>query len=465
MGFSLAEIEAATGGKVLAGDACACGRVVIDSRRVEPGDLFIAIPGERFDGHDFAAAAFSAGARAAVVSRPVPAPAGAAVVLVRDTVKALGDLARFHRRRYSLPIVSVTGSTGKTTTKEMIAAIGAIGRRVAKTTGNMNNEIGLPLTLLELQPEDGLLVVEMGMRGPGQIAYLAGVAEPGIGVVTNIGVAHLELLGTQAAIARAKAELLEALPGDGAAVINADDAYASYLAERTRARVLGFGFGSAAAIRAIDVHEIPGGSEFTIAASGWRELKVVLNVPGLHQVANALAAAAVAHALGYPPEHVREGLAGFSPERGRGLELQSAGGWTVIDDTYNANPASVTAALRALASRPCRGRRVAILADMLELGPAAATGHRSVGAAAAGSGLALLLTYGDLAAQIGSEAAQAGLPSATIRHYRDKERLTADLLSWLRPGDLILVKGSRGMHMEDIVDSLAGGITPRSAGG
>ena len=284
MGFSLAEISAATGGSISGRAGLFFPRVAIDSRCVQPGDLFVAIPGERYDGHQFVPAAIAAGARGVMVARELAIPPGIGVVLVPDTIRALGALARFHRRRFDLPVVAVTGSTGKTSTKEMIAAVGAIRRRVARTSGNQNNEIGLPLTLLGLSADDELLVVEMGMRGPGQIAELAALAEPGIGVVTNIGQTHLELLGTQDAIAEAKGELVQALPAGGTAVLNNDDPFCLTLAGRTRARVLRYGLGPEADVRAIDLRQSAEGGRFTLVAPGWPETEVVLAVPGRHHV-------------------------------------------------------------------------------------------------------------------------------------------------------------------------------------
>ena len=454
MGFSLAEIASATGGRLVGDPEGYCRRVVIDSRLVAPGDLFVAIIGERHDGHDFIPQAAAAGARAFVASRPMEVPAGLSAVFVGDTVAALGAIARHHRRRFDLPVVAVTGSTGKTTTKEMIAAIGGVRRRVARTEGNLNNEIGLPLTLLSLSPGDELLVVEMGMRGPGQIAALAAIAEPQVGVVTNIGLTHLELLGSQEAITAAKGELVAALPASGTAVLNADDPRCLSLARKTRARVLRFGLGEGAEVRAVDLAGDPEGSSFTLRAPEGVAFPVRLSVPGLHQVRNALAAAAAALAVGCGPEEIRAGLAGFGLRRGRGAAVEATGGWTVIDDTYNANPASMEAALAVLAARSPRGRRIAVLGDMLELGPASGEAHRAVGHLAARAGVALLLTFGREARGIGLGAVSAGLPPDAVRHYENKEELLADLRETLRPGDLVLVKGSRGMRMEEIVSGL-----------
>ncbi|MGQ9779761.1 MAG: UDP-N-acetylmuramoyl-tripeptide--D-alanyl-D-alanine ligase [Bacillota bacterium] len=454
MGFSLAEVAEATGGRLVGDPGLYCFRVSIDSREVKPGDLFFALIGARHDGHEFILQAVAAGAKAFVASRPVEVPAGVGAVFVPDTVAALGALARYHRRRFRLPVVAVTGSTGKTTTKEMLAAIGAVRHRVAKNEGNFNNEIGLPLTLLALSPQDELLVVEMGMRGRGQIAALAAIAEPEVGVVTNIGLTHLELLGSQEAIAEAKGELVAALPAFGTAVLNGDDARCAALAAKTAARVVRFGLGEGAEVKASELIEGPEGSSFILHAPGGMSFPVRLNVPGRHQVQNALAAAAAALAVGLTPEEIQAGLAGFGLSRGRGGSVLAPGGWTVIDDTYNANPASMEAALRVLAARPTSGRRVAVLGDMLELGPATEEAHREIGRQAAGAGLSLLLTFGEAARGIGLGAMEAGFPSAAVRHYEEKTALLETLRTFLRPGDVVLVKGSRGMRMEEIVAGL-----------
>lgn len=457
MEFSLTEVREATGGELLGTIGSVCTGISIDSRRLKPGDLFVAIIGERHDGHAFVQAAVAAGAPAVVVSRPVDVPEGTGVVLVKDTTAALGGLARHHRRRFSLPVVAVTGSSGKTTVKEMIAAVAAVKHRVAKTVGNRNNEIGLPLTLLGLDRRDEILVVEMGMRGPGQIAALAAVAEPDIGVVTNIGLTHLELLGTREAIAAAKGELLAALPRDGTAVINADDPYYETLAAMTGARVLSFGFGDAARVRGSAFKPAAEGSVLSVDGPSFSGFRLVLRAPGRHHAIDALAAAAAACALGYTTEEIQAGLEGFAPERGRGAALQSERGFVVLDDTYNANPDSMAAALAVLAAQPCTGRRMAVLADMLELGPSAQAAHREIGKTAAAAGIALLLTTGDLATEIAAGAKAAGFPATRMRHYPDRRALIADLQEIVRAGDVVLVKGSRGMHMEEVVDALMGG--------
>ncbi|PZN08267.1 MAG: UDP-N-acetylmuramoylalanyl-D-glutamate--2,6-diaminopimelate ligase, partial [Bacillota bacterium] len=441
------------GGQVVAGDP---GTVVtgatVDSRRVRAGDLFFALPGRRADGHAFVAAALAAGARAAVVHREVEAPGGA-LIRVPDTVVALADLARWLRRqRPDLAVVGITGSLGKTTTKEMAAAV--LGRRfrVLKSEGNYNTEIGLPLTLLGLEPGHEAAVLEMAMRGPGEIARLASIAEPQVGVVTVVAESHLEFLGSLERVAAAKGELVEALPPDGVAVLNADDPRVLAMRQRTSARVLTFGRGEAD-VRAHAVESLgPAGSRFLLQYGG-REVPVRLAIPGPAAVTCALAAAATGVALGVPLEEIAAGLAGVRPAAMRN-EVRRIGSWTVYIDCYNASPTSTVAALTTLREVAGRGRAVAILGDMFELGALAEEGHRRVGRHAARTA-DVLLAVGQWAPSVLEGWREAGGDAARAAAYPDKAALVADLNRWLQPGDAILVKGSRGMEMERVVEALA----------
>lgn len=475
--FTAAEAAAAAGGRLWRGSGREeIRRAVVDSREVRAGDLFVAVPGARADGHDYVGQAFARGAAAALVSRPpaegaAPAgeagtpegdpgapdgsgPGGGALILVDDTVAALGRLAAHHRRRFPVEVVGVTGSVGKTTTKEMIAAVLARRFRVLKSPGNYNTEIGLPLTLLGLRPEHQVAVLEMGMRGEGQIRYLAGIAAPRLGVLTVIAETHVELLGSVEAVARAKRELIEALPADGVAVLNADDPRQRRMPEATAARVLWYGLGEGAQVTAVDVRPRgPAGTAFRLRAPGFAEVPVTLPLPGRHHVLDALAAAAAGLALGVPPEEAAGGLESLSlPDKRSRLLL--SGGLTLIDDTYNASPASMKAALATL-EEVAGGRRVAVLGDMLELGERAEAGHREVGRAAAAAGVDLLVTVGDLSRHVREGALEAGLPAERARHYAGRAAAAAWLCKALRPGDTVLVKGSRGMRMEEVVEALA----------
>lgn len=435
--------------------------MVTDSRAVRPGDLFVAIPGARVDGHRFVVEAFRRGAVAALVSRPVETDAGAgaaeagAVILADDTVLALGRLGAWRRDRFAGTVVAVTGSVGKTTTKEMVAAVLGTRLKALKSPGNYNTDVGLPLTLLDLSPAHQAVALEMGMRGPGEIRYLARLARPQVGVVTLIGETHVELLGSVENIARAKGELVEELPPDGVAILNADDPWQRGMAADTRARVVWYGLGEGAQVTAADIEPRgAAGVSFTLRAPGLAEgeAAVRLPLPGRHHVADALAAAAVGLVLGLTLEEVRRGLERVEPAAMRSLILP-LGGFTVIDDTYNASPASMKAALASL-REVATGRRVAVLGDMLELGGHAGAGHREVGRAVAAAEVDVLVTVGERAREIGAGATEAGLPGGHAHHCDGTGEAVERLRGLLHPGDTVLVKGSRGMRMEEVVQAL-----------
>jgi len=456
--FTAAEILEATGGSLVGGarDASCCG-FATDSRTVGAGQCFIALRGESFDGHDFAAAALQAGAGGAILSlRPedLPSrPAAGFIIIVEDTLKALGDLARVQRSRFNLPLIGVTGSTGKTTTKDMTAAILACRGPVAATPENYNNEIGVPLALLSLAPEHQAAVIEMAMRGPGEIAYLASLARPTIGVVTNVGLSHLERLGSPEAIADAKAELVEAV-GEGAAVLNADDPYCERMSRRARGRVVSFGLSEAAHFRAVEITAAQDGTLFRLVSPAG-ETQARLSAPGRHQVLNALAAAAAAMQAGATLDQVAAGLGAFATSHRRAQLMESKAGFRILDDCYNASPASVEAALELLSDLSGK-RKVAILGDMLELGPSAPELHRAIGEQAGATGLDLVIAVGELGRWI-AEGAHAVMAREAVRWTASNEQAAAWALESLAPGDLVLVKASRAMAFEHITERLAGG--------
>jgi UDP-N-acetylmuramoyl-tripeptide--D-alanyl-D-alanine ligase len=455
--------DAATwsGGELVRGDAEAELRgVSIDTRTLAPGVLFVAIPGPRHDGHDHLAAALGAGARGLAVARgralpEIPDPR-LPVVAVDDTTAALGRIALGHRRGFDGPLVAITGSNGKTTTKEMCAAILSLGGPTLRNRGNLNNQYGLPLTLLEREAYHRRVVVELGMNHRGEIAALTELALPDVGVVTNVGSAHVEHLGSRDEIARERGDLLAALPETGTAVVNAGDAYADALARRTRARVLRFGLADGSGAPDVAASEVAceaGAFVFTLDAPQGRT-RVRVQGLGAPTVQNALAAAAAALAAGASLAEVAEGLARYRPVAGRLERRELPGEIVLIDDSYNANPQSMEVALRLLAGSEAPGRRVAVLGDMGELGATAAEAHRATGRLVAELGIDLLVAVGGHAGEMAAAAAAAGMDVAGIRTAGSSDEAAALLDDLLGKGDLLLLKGSRSMKMERVAKRL-----------
>jgi len=453
-GLTADELAAVTAGRLLARSSRLVLGAAVDSREVVSGNLFVALPGERTDGHRFVGDAIATGAAAVVVARPpedpIPAGSDVTVVQVDDALRGLQAIAADWRKRFDPLVVGVTGSIAKTSAKEAIAMVLAAALVTLKNEGNKNNEIGLPLTLMRLRPDHQAAVLEMGMYTGGEIADLAAMARPEIGVVTAVQGVHLSRIGTIEAVERAKGELVEALPSDGVAVLNADDERVSRMRMRTNARVVTYGFAADADVRAESV-ESAGleGMRFTLVATGERQDAAI---PGLGRLAvhNALAAAAVGLAAGLDPGRVVAALArGWSaPHRGA---IVRAGGVTIVDDAYNASPASVEAALELLAGLP--GRRIAVLGEMLELGAEDEEGHERVGAAAAAV-VDRLIVVGDGAAGIDRGARKAGIPPERSEVVADRGAALDRLLEVLRPGDVVLVKASRGIALELLVEDL-----------
>ncbi len=504
--FSVAEVARVTGGQIERLDPAPDGGrdrtpdpaevfltgVEVDSRLIRQGDLFCALPGERVDGHDFVGRAFAAGALAALVSRePVLACDGRGAVgggsgslsgrfLVRvpESLEALGRLAAWHRRRFDLPVVGVTGSVGKTTTKDLIASTLRRRFRVLATPGNLNTDIGLPLTLFELGPEHEVACLEMGMRGPGEIERLAAIARPSVGVLTIVGPVHIELLGSVEAIARAKEELLWSLPSSGTAVLNADDERVAAMARTHRerlARVLTYGLERPADVsaRSID-HEGEEGTRFEVVLAGRaRELAGAsgigwFRVPlaGRHSVSNALAAVAVGLLFGMDPEDIRSGLARAEVSAMR-QEVFDVGGVRVVNDAYNASPPSMAAAVALLVElrRKRGGKAVAVLGDMLELGDHSEPAHRGVGRTVAAAGIDHLVAVGPQAAAIAEEARKAGLGPGRVAWFADVPEAAEEVLRLAGPGDTVLVKASRGLRLERLVERVLAGLRERGGGG
>jgi UDP-N-acetylmuramoyl-tripeptide--D-alanyl-D-alanine ligase len=450
--FSAADAVRWTGGELVRGESeSSFAGVTIDSRNVPAGSLFVAIAGARFDGHDFLDDAVRAGAAGCLVRLGHKAPERAScAIAVEDTTRALGALAAGHRRRHAGPLVAITGSNGKTTTKEMCAAIFAVSGPCLKNEGNLNNEFGLPITLLRRGAEHKSVVVELGMNHRGEIARLAAIAQPRVGVITNAGTAHIEHLGSRENIALEKGDLVAALEADATAVLNADDPLVLAQATRTRARVVRFGRGEQADVRADGVSATHDGRHrFALSAP---QGKVEVSVAGLGEttVPNALAAAAAALASGVSLADVAAGLRHYSPVAGRLTPIALARGGLLIDDTYNANPQSMEVALRTLA-RGDGGRRIAVLGDMGELGEYGADAHRDAGALAAQLGIDRLYAVGSHAGEVVAAARAAGMDAASLHAGRDWEETAQRVLDGLAAGDRVLVKGSRSMKMERIV--------------
>ena len=429
----------------------------VDSRRVTPNSCYVALQGARADGHRFVVEALRAGASAALVDRPVdlPSDVDAAVVLVADPLVALQELAAWWRRRHDVRVVGITGSTGKTIAKEITADVLSRTLRTLRNEGNLNSETGLPMTLLRLEPEHEVAVLEMSMYTVGEIARLAELAQPEVGVVLAVHPAHLERAGSIERIAQAKAELPLALPRDGLAVLNADDARVATMRDLTRAEVRTFGLGSSADVRAEDVVSRGlEGTEFTLRAP-WGDRRVASATPGRHLVPHALAAAAVAEHFAVPLDEVVAALAAGSHAAHRMSVAEAASGARLVDDTYNASPISMAAALDFLAETPLAPgrRRLAVLGDMLELGPDEERLHREIGARAAGSvdGLVAVGERGRWIAD-GARAAGAGM----VVTADDADEAAAVLERDLAPGvgDLVLLKASRGIGLERAVDLL-----------
>ncbi|MBK9516420.1 MAG: UDP-N-acetylmuramoyl-tripeptide--D-alanyl-D-alanine ligase [Anaeromyxobacter sp.] len=456
--FTAAELAAATGGRWLDSPPPGVEGLSTDTRAVVAGSLFVALRGERFDAHAFLGEASRAGAAAALVhDDAAPAP-GLPRLLVGDTLAALGAVARHHRRRFDLPVVAVTGSNGKTTTREMTAAILATRGPVLKTEGNLNNEVGVPLTLLRLTGEHRAAVIELGMNHPGEIGRLTALALPQVGVVTNAAAAHLAGLGTVDGVADAKAELWQGLPPGGVAVANADDPRLLRRAQASGRRLLTFATGRQRRGDVVVLEVLSQdatGLRFLLGV-GNRELEVALPLVGAHNAANAAAAACAAIAMGCDDREIVRGLAGVAPV-GRRLRLERLpSGVLLVDDCYNANPSSMTAALHTLRdlARAEGGRAVAALGDMLELGPGELELHRAVGAEAAAAGVDRLLAFGPRSAALLAGARAAGLPPAHTFHTEDVAALCAETRATLRAGDVLLVKASRGLKLERLVEAL-----------
>lgn len=450
--FSFAEIATATGGVIHGPADGVISAVSSDSRRVMPGELFVALRGDRFDGHDFIAEVASKGVSAVLAEvLPQNGVEGVTLVIVPDTLRALGDLAAAWRRRFNLPIVAITGSNGKTTSKEMLAAILDQTGSGLKTAGNLNNLIGLPQMLFKLEKGHRWAVLEMGMSEPGEIDRLAEIAAPQTGIVLNAFAAHLQSMGDVASVARAKGELLLRLPVGGCAIVNADDALIAAQPIADGVKRLSFGMNdadvTASGVESLGVD----GQRFMLHLPG-HSLTVQLHAFGRHNIYNALAAAAAAFVLGITPEKIASGLENFRPYDKR-FQLETVGGLNLIDDSYNANPASMAAALKTLAELKGDKRAFVALGDMLELGGNEVELHRALGAEAAKVADRLYLC-GNLAACMAEEAIAAGMDPDAIICTPNHDEIVVDIVAYAQAGDFVLTKGSRGMRMDIVAEGI-----------
>jgi UDP-N-acetylmuramoyl-tripeptide--D-alanyl-D-alanine ligase len=455
---TLEEVARYSGGRLLKGNpALTVDRLHTDTRTLSAGDCFVALQGERFDGHAFVGQVRNRGAVAALVSRQPSAtevPDDLALVEVPDTLEGLQRFAATYRRLLSTRVIGVTGSSGKTSTKELIAAVLRVRFKTKATEGNLNNHIGVPLTLIRLDEDDQYGVVEMGMNHPGEIAPLAHMAAPQIGVISSIGPAHIEFFEDQAAIAAEKAQLIAALPEDGLAVLNSDDEWSRRIADRTRARVVWVGSGPESTWRAEDLHVETDHLSFLLRHNG-SSARVRLPVVNRVMVGNALLAAAVGRDCGLTMEEIARGLESVKLPGARMQVLNIEGAW-IINDSYNANPDSMKAALTALHEFPHAVRRIAVLGTMGELGVHSTELHFVTGEFAAKKGVEYLIAVGPQAEAFTRGAIAGGLTHQQVVSARDANEAAVALKPMLREGDAVLVKGSHFMGLERLVEALSG---------
>lgn len=465
--FSLLEIAQATKGLMVRGDFSTEVRgVSTDTRTLQNDSLFIPLKGENFDGHNYLLQAAANGAIAALIEKSTAVnieslPDDLALIVVEDALDALGDLAAFHRRRFEVPVVAITGSYGKTTTRAMIAAALSPKYKVLTAQGNFNNEIGVPQTLLQLDETHQVIVIEMGMRGTGQIEYLSEISAPTIGVITNIGPQHIELLGSIQNIAQAKAEVLQFLPENGAAILSGDDEYLDFFTDQVRARVVTFGLNPSSEFHVGTITPDKNGNvAFSIQSPDLKIQNLQLPLPGEHNAVNAAAALAVAGVLGVPLEDAARALEKVEVPGARMRVVRNEKrGLTIIDDCYNAGPTSMRAALETLRDFPINpenpGRRVAILGAMKELGSYSVDEHRGIGALSAHCA-ELVIGVGDDTKPLLEEAKAVGAIPFHTQWCEDAACASTQVLDWIREGDVVLVKGSRSVGLETVVSALAG---------
>jgi len=446
--ITLNEVLSVTGGILKQGRASRFSGVSTDSRNIKKGELFIPIKGDRFDGHKFILASINKGASGSLVSKKIKLPENITVISVKDTLKAFHQIARSYREKFNIPLIGVTGSSGKTTTKDMLASILSISGTTLKTEENYNNEIGVPKTLLTLNKIHKYAVIEMAMQGLGEIEELAWMARPNIAVITNVGSAHMEHLKSVDNVAKAKSEIMGFLKKKDIAILPADDKYFNYLKKKAKGKVVSFGIDAPADVKATTIRYEGDGSSFIIETRDHR-IAVSLPLPGKHNIYDALAAAASAYSLGIALSKIKKGLEKFKLSSKR-LNIIYSNNIRIIDDTYNANPDSMAASLSILENY--QGRRIAVLGDMFELGSIARKSHENIGKLAANLNIEQLITIGKLSEYTARSAASNGLSNV---HIAKSNKMAVNIIkSILKPNDTILIKGSRGMHLEEIVERL-----------
>ncbi len=451
--LTVQDVAAGTSGRAQGEAARALSGVSIDSRTLQPGQLFVAIAGPKFDGHDFVGQAVEKGAGAVMVHRDVPAPPGVPLVRVAETTQALKDLGRHVRLRAAIPVVAVTGSAGKTTTKEMTAALLATAGEVLKTEGNLNNQYGLPLTLLRLTPAHRFAVLELGMSAAGELRELSAIAKPDVAIITVVAPVHLEFFNSVDEIAAAKAEILEGLGEGGAAVLNWEDERLRRIGQQRKGKVIWFGRDRSCDVSAENWRGTVHGMRFDMKLAG-KTFDVALPLPGPHFLLNFLAAAAAAHRVGIAPERIAEAATEIKAAKSRGQVVRLNRGVTLLDDSYNSNPFAVDAAVTAL-GMAAKGRRVVFLGDMLELGPTGPDLHRETGAKTAGRA-DVVVGVGSLGRLIAEGAREAGVKET--HGFDDSTAAAAAAATIVRDGDAVLVKGSRGARMERVVEALTAAL-------
>jgi UDP-N-acetylmuramoyl-tripeptide--D-alanyl-D-alanine ligase len=448
------EIIGAVNGKLLSGNIdLIIDNISIDSRNIKPGDLFIPIIGERFDGHDFIISSFENGAAIALTERNFAPFDGKTLIKVKSTLAALRDLAAFYRSKFNIPFIAITGSVGKTSTKDIVASVLSQKYKVLKTAGNFNNEIGLPLSIFRMEKEHEVAIFEMGMSGFGEISRLSSIVRPDYAVITNIGLSHIDKFGSRQNILKAKTEIFEFLSPKGVAILNGDDNLLHGLKDLLKVRTLFYGTEEGLDYQAYDLLSLgEQGCKFKISIND-DEYNVRTSTPGFHNVYNALAAISLGIELNVPMDLIIKGIYEYKPSDLR-LNIVIKNDVKIINDTYNASPKSMEAALDVLKDISTDGKRIAVLGDMLEMGEWSYKVHLDVGKYAALKGVDLILTVGENAQNIAVGALSGGISGENVKSFDDNKSVCMYLEKIVKAGDIVLVKGSRGMKMEQIVQEL-----------